>query len=98
MTRSAVRSRLAPPRFALRATRGARRSPEGEDGPVPKLRDLSSLPRKLRRPLLHKARHALFEIAALERDLHLAVSVDGGFRQCLERHVVKLALDDRHRA
>src|ERR1700750_743849 len=45
--RSAVRSRLAPPRFALRATRGAatqgpegrsvvHRSPQGEGGPWPK--------------------------------------------------------------
>src|SRR3569833_741211 len=42
MTRSAARSRLAPPRFALRATRGsAAREPEGrsvEPGEAPRRR------------------------------------------------------------
>src|SRR5436309_11982408 len=38
-----------------------------------------SLPRKPRRPLLHKTCHAFAEIAAAQRDDHLAVGVDGGF-------------------
>src|SRR5713101_5019843 len=104
MTRSAVRSRLAPPAFACFASYGsashaevhrseasegcravARRAKAGsidKPSPLP--------PRKLRRPLLHKARDALAEIAALQRHLHFAVGVDGRFRQRLERYVVEL--------
>src|SRR3954469_23242395 len=94
--RSAVRSRLAPPRFALRATRGAATAePEGRSvvpGEAPWRRRAASTkapsrPRKLRRPLLHEARHALFEIAPFQRDLHFTVGVDGGLGERLERHV-----------
>src|SRR3954454_19734118 len=53
------------------------------------------LPRKPRRPLLHKARHPLAKVAAAQRHRHFAVGVDGGFGQRLERHVVKLPLDYR---
>ena len=58
---------------------------------------IRSLPRKPRRPLLHKARHTFLEIAALQRDLHLAVGIDGRFGKGLERHVIKLPLDHRDR-
>src|SRR6185295_13847422 len=108
MTRSAVRSRLAPPAFAgcacfgwasLHRSEGclgvARRAKTGLGKP---LTASPSLPRKSWRPLLHKTRHALPEIAPLQRDLHFAVGVDGGFRQRLEWHVVELALDHRNRA
>src|SRR3569623_1265295 len=100
MTRSAVRSRLAPPRFALRATRGAATSePEGRSVVSGEARraktDRTSAPatlppRKPRRPLLHEARDAFAEIAAAERDQHLAIGLDRGFGQRLERHLVKL--------
>src|SRR5215510_11531213 len=36
-----------------------------------------SPPRKPRRPLLHKTRHAFPEIAPAQRDHHLAVGIDG---------------------
>src|SRR6267142_7144337 len=51
---------------ARRAKRGARRSPQGEDGLIaPAPNNRPSPPRKPRRSLLHKARHALPEIAPL---------------------------------
>src|ERR1700722_17728881 len=77
-----------------RAKRGARRSPLGRRRATSE----NSLPRKPRRPLLDKTRHAFAEIAAAQRDAHFAVGVDGGFGQCLERHIVKLPLDHRDRA
>src|SRR5690349_10275616 len=104
MTRSAVRSRLAPPRFALWATRGAAAQspkveawcpakPAGRRRTGSAKRGFPLLPREPRRPLLHEARHTLPEIAASQRNHHLAVGIDGRFRQRLERHLVKLALD-----
>src|SRR5687768_7008942 len=105
MTRSAVRSRLAPPAFACFASYGsashavAYRSEASEGCRAIARRATAgwfhkhttpSPPRKPRRPLLHKTRHALFEIAALERDLHFPVGVDGGLGERLERHVVEL--------
>src|SRR4051794_20639581 len=115
MTRSAVRSRLAPPAFARFASYGwtchtvpyrseasegclaiARRATAGRGKPPP--RPGPSLSRKLRRPLLDKTRHALPKITPLQRDLHFAVGLDGGFRERLERHVVELPLDHRNRA
>src|SRR5581483_1203292 len=104
MTRSAVRSRLAPPRSALRATRGAAaQSPKGEAWcpakPAGRRRAATdSLPRKPWRPLLDETRYALAEIAAAQRHHHFAVGVDGRFRERLERHVVELPLDHGHRA
>src|SRR5258708_6953619 len=109
MTRSAVRSRLAPPRFALRASRGAATrcskgkawcpaKPAGRRRALNPTHPRPSLPRKPWRPLLHEARHTLLEVAALQRDLHFPVGVDGRFRQRLERHVVELTLDHRNRA
>src|SRR5882672_1488795 len=43
----------------------------------PGLGNSPSLPRKLWRPLLHKTRYPLPEIAPLQRDLHFTVGVDG---------------------
>src|ERR1700693_2864607 len=102
MTRSAVRSRLAPPRFALRATRGAATwCPKSEACPAkPNGRRRAftpaiSPPRKHRRPLLHEARDPLAENAAAQCRDHFSFGVDGRFRKRLERHVVELPLDHR---
>src|SRR6476620_9352194 len=112
MTRSAVRSRLAPPASACFASYGSASLPvpyrseasEGCRGAARRAKPglgnpntLPSLPRKPRRSLLHKTRHALPKIAPFQRDLHFAVGIDSGFRQRLERHVVELALDHRNR-
>src|SRR5215468_5222219 len=82
-----LRLRVARPRKSK--AKRARRSPEGED---------ESLPRKSRRPLLDEACNSLAKIGARQRDHHLAVGIDGGFRKRLEGNVVKLPLDDRHGA
>src|SRR5262245_25559429 len=55
--------------------------------------ELPLLPRKPRRPLLHEARHAFPEIAAVQRDHHFPVGLDGGFAERLKRHLVDLLLD-----
>src|SRR5260370_11894435 len=73
-------------------------APLGEDGLWPQQTLINSLPRKPRRPLLHKTRHPLAKIAATQCDRHLAVGIDGGFGHLLERHVVELLLDHGYRA
>src|SRR5216684_192432 len=69
---------LRPSGYAWRSHAPKKRSVPGvahlgEDG----LKQLALLPRKSRRPFLHKTRHALAEIAAAQRRHHLPVGVDG---------------------
>src|SRR5438128_1551595 len=109
MTRSAVRSRLAPPAFAgyacygwasPRARRLSRHSPKGDGGPgqASPLPIPPSPPHKPRCPLLHKTRHTFPEITPPQRDLHFPVRVDRRLGERLERHVVELPLDHGDRA